>query len=723
LTDVLLPCAHGTKECRVPNWNADPPPPMSFGTDDNTALRLDAPHVDIDLDCAEARVAAPLFLPPTDRRHGRPSLGVPSHYWFLADNAKPEKFCDVVKVGGAFPVLLEIRCGRTQYTLIPPSRVPIEKTGTALEVLRWFAEGAASRYSYKEIRLAACYCAIACLLGRHCAPDGTRWEFYEALAGFLLDSLGLSAKTTTLIIETVAKIVGDTDTKPRPAEWVRRTEDRLKQGQPCIGAPKVAELIGEHGPAVVAQIRRWLGHGDALVLNPNDPLPSAREFVARHHTVQGVACLRHQAGVFFGYTDEASAYLERDEAAVRADVYAFLEGAKRRADDGVVPFQPTRSKVENMLDALRAVCNLPTSIVAPAWLKSGAGLAPMDMLAYAGGLLHIPTRTRYRSTPHFFTFNAIGFAYDHNAPTPTAWLMFLHTLWPEDPQSVEALQEIFGYCLTPDTRFQKIFMLVGPPRSGKGLTGRVLQRLVGDRNTCSPTLGAFGRDFGKQVLVGKTLAVISDARISGRTDTATVAETLLSISGEDTQTIERKFLPDWNGKLPTRFVVLTNELPRITDVSGALAKRFIVLALSESFYGREDLGLFERFLPELPGILNWALEGRDRLYGRGHFVQPESAKELMREFEDLGSPEATFLRTHTQQQAGAVVSQRDLFEAWQRWCHENGRDKPGTAQTFGRNVRATLPWIKTRQLGERGHQERCWEGLLLTMPPEPPGSM
>ena len=235
----------------------------------------------------------------------------------------------------------------------------------------------------------------------------------------------------------------------------------------------------------------------------------------------------------------------------------------------------------------------------------------------------------------------------------------------------------------------------------------------GKRNTCSPTLAAFGRDFGNPVLGGKTLAIISDARISGRTDTASVAETLLSISGEDSQTVERKFLPDWNGKLQTRFLILTNELPRITDVSGALAKRFILLALKNSFYGQEDLGLFDRLLPELPGILNWALEGRDRLYARGYFVQPESANELIQEFEDLGSPEATFLHQRTRTEAGATVSQRDLFNAWVQWCGENGRDRPGTSQTFGRNVRAALPWVTTRQLGPRGQQERCWEGLRL----------
>ena len=87
------------------------------------------------------------------------------------------------------------------------------------------------------------------------------------------------------------------------------------------------------------------------------------------------------------------------------------------------------------------------------------------------------------------------------------------------------------------------------------------------------------------------------------------AERLLSISGEDEQQIDRKFLPPWQGKLHVRFWIFANELPRITDASGALASRFVLVTLRNSFLGREDLQLTEKLLTELPGILNAALGG------------------------------------------------------------------------------------------------------------------
>lgn len=241
----------------------------------------------------------------------------------------------------------------------------------------------------------------------------------------------------------------------------------------------------------------------------------------------------------------------------------------------------------------------------------------------------------------------------------------------------------------------------------------MIRRLLGDRNVCGPTLANMGEQFGLSTLIGRSAAIIADARISGRTDTALVAERLLSISGEDTLSIPRKYLPDWTGKLATRFLLTTNELPRIEDASGALASRFVVLMLTQSFYGREDHDLLDRLVPELPGILNWALEGWDRLYARNRFVQPEASLELIQQLEDLGSPISAFLREQCEVGNGYEVAQPKLFEAWKHWCDQNGREKPGTVQTFGKNLRAALPWLRETQPRVSGSRLRFYQGVRL----------
>ncbi len=46
-------------------------------------------------------------------------------------------------------------------------------------------------------------------------------------------------------------------------------------------------------------------------------------------------------------------------------------------------------------------------------------------------------------------------------------------------------------------------------------------------------------------------------------------ERLLSISGEDTLPVNRKYRDHWTGKLPSRLHVISNELPRLGDASEA----------------------------------------------------------------------------------------------------------------------------------------------------------
>ena len=171
---------------------------------------------------------------------------------------------------------------------------------------------------------------------------------------------------------------------------------------------------------------------------------------------------------------------------------------------------------------------------------------------------------------------------------------FLASVWPDDPESIEAMQEWFGYCLLTDTRQQKIALLIGPPRSGRGTIARLMSALIGPENVAGPRLSALATNFGLEPLVGKPLATIGDARLSGRTDTGIIVEALLSISGEDTITIDRKHKAPWTGKLPTRLMLLSNELPRLPDQSGALASRFLVWRFTRSFLRNEDLGLDAR---------------------------------------------------------------------------------------------------------------------------------
>ena len=405
--------------------------------------------------------------------------------------------------------------------------------------------------------------------------------------------------------------------------------------------------------------------------------------------------------------------VEREFAAEAAGRLAAWTGK----GDPPVARKASCGLVENVLQAVAARTLLPSAVEPPAWIDRAAGPDVRDCVFARNGVLHVPSWAAGRAdaltppSPASFNHSALPFDFDPHAPPPREWLRFLGSVWPDDPESVGMLQEWFGYCVTPDCRQQKVLLIVGPPRSGKGTVARVLSALVGAADVCAPTLGSLADRFGLWPLLGKSLAVVGEAQLSGRADAAVIAERLKSISGEDLQTVDRKNRPPVSVRLGVRFLLLANEVPRLSDASAAVASRLAVLLTGESHLGREDLGLEGRLLAELPGVLLWALDGWRRLSDRGRFAQPASGAEAVREVGELASPVTAFVAARCRLGDGLRVEIGELYRSWRAWCDEAGHDRPGPANLFVRNLRSAFPSVRTGRVRRSGERPRVLEGI------------
>jgi putative DNA primase/helicase len=371
----------------------------------------------------------------------------------------------------------------------------------------------------------------------------------------------------------------------------------------------------------------------------------------------------------------------------------------------------------------------------PSWLIEDPPFPAHEILPCKNFLVHLPSWVAGGGSaavrephPNLFARHALDYDFDPEAPEPVEWLHFLgsktipdhpgvHQLWPDDRESVAALQEWLGYLLVPDVSQHKILLLVGPTRCGKGTIARVVQALVGIANVANPTLSGLGTQFGLQPLVGKMVAIIADARMSGRSDMAQITENLLSISGEDTRTVDRKHKTSITTKLTTRFLMLSNQIPRLVDESGALANRFIILKMTRDFLGREDHDLTNRLLAELPGILLWAIAGWRRLKERGYFLQPKSGQDDVELMHDSSSPVGAFLRESCVLGPEHTIAIADLYDAWKTWCLSKGREKyTGDEHTFGRNLNAACPTVTVTRPRSEGSRKRHYQGIALLPP-------
>lgn len=493
------------------------------------------------------------------------------------------------------------------------------------------------------------------------------------------------------------------------------SEDVRSEAGRVVEALPSDQLVTEsvaHGGRVVA-IQPGLNERQArelvpLILPPpNEPMKVARVLAHdRYQLPDETPTLRHWRGGWWQW--QGSHWGELELRATRAAAYEFTESALCEAKEDLEAWSPNRHKIADLLEALAAIVHLPEAVSQPCWIDSGHD---GTVVAVANGLLDVASRTLYGHTPCFFNVTSVPFDFDPDADPPATWLEFLSDLWQDDDDSITALQEFFGYVISGRLDLHKILLLVGPTRAGKGVIARTLTALVGEDNVAGPTLSSLAGDFGLAPLLGKPLAIVSDARLAGR-GSQVVVERLLAISGEDTITVNRKYRDQWTGKLPSRFMVISNELPQLGDASAAIAGRFVTLLLSRSWYGREDTALEGRIHAELPGILNWALDGLARLESSGQFTRPASTDEAYIALQDLASPVGAFVRDRCQIDIGYEVAVEELWEAWKGWAQDNGH-ATGSKQRFGRDLRAVHAPIRIAQPRDGEERIRVYRGITL----------
>lgn len=732
----VVPVLSASKTCALRTWPTlrlrAEDLPRYFSADSNIGIILGEPSghlVDIDLDCDEATQLADYFLPHTAAITGR--TGAPGrHRWYRCLGAATKRFQDPVTKES----LVELRSTGC-YTVVGPSvhpsggtyelltgepadvgadelarsvellykailrergvspsrqRVPIRRTAEeARTVLAGHMQGEAERRAVAYLHAMpaavsgqgghnATYAAAAAVVhGFAVAPDRA------------LDILLAEYNPRCLPPWSEHELrhkVEDAASKPHRQPHGYLLERRTVQE--CSDAMNEIK-IGQRDPAT-----------QRLILSPERTLPTANAYLHEHHNHPDGRTLHCCGGMLM--TWRGNRYVEVEDAALTHLLQPWLNDAlrpkvKRSGDVTLTDFNANPATVRDALETIRTATYIEIDGSMPCWLVQHTDQPPADeVLSFSTGNLHIPTGRLFSPTPTLFTSTSLDFEYSPNPAPPTRWIHFLDECFDGDDESIVLLQDWMGYCLTPDTSLQKMMLIVGPRRSGKGTIGRLLRSLVGESNVAGPTTSSLSGQFGLQPLLNKSLAIVSDARFSGER-IAVAIERLLCISGEDALTVDRKYSKPVTQTLPTRFMFMTNELPRLADSSGALAGRFLVLQTCQSFYGREDPDLIHLLLEERPGILAWSLEGWKRVHARKRFIEPASARDAMQDLEELGSPIKAFVRERCVVEPSARVAVDVLFASWRDWQGESAGPTAVTKQRFGRDLASVCSRISRRR--------------------------
>lgn len=475
----------------------------------------------------------------------------------------------------------------------------------------------------------------------------------------------------------------------------------LKAGVAGLSAPKVnVPALTEGGKVVVAGAKAQL----QLNIGSDDEMAAC---VIRDHLPEAV----YDEGAIWNFDGATGTWSKVDDHVTSKWIEVY---------DGVVyDFTDKGRPIWVKLGAGR-VTSIQRRIEAKRAQPGFFASAPTG-LAFRNGFLRLDQsrRTFEALSPEHKARHLLPCDYSDDAARknpPRAWARYLKSIWGSDVQAIELVHQILGYLLSGRHDLQKIFVLLGPPRAGKGTLLNVIQAIF--RDQAGPfKVAALDQTFSMQSMLGKTVVYDPDVRRANSMfkSEGQMVERLLSISAHDTQTIPRKNLQDVLVALPARLLLAANPPFGLTDVGGALASRFVILTFPRSFLGSEDTGLGADLISEIPAIVALALDGLDRLNQVGRFVEPASSAEERESVERAQNPMLAFLADECETGKDFSVGCAELWLAAVKWRDENGHKRMSSA-AFGEFLRQRgVHQVRPKHAGER--LPRIYVGVRLAGTP------
>lgn len=290
-------------------------------------------------------------------------------------------------------------------------------------------------------------------------------------------------------------------------------------------------------------------------------------------------------------------------------------------------------------------------------------------------------------------------------------------------EDVQALLEIFGYCLFKEFPFDIFAIFVGAGANGKSVVLELLEKFLGADNVSNKTLHALSSNqFASSSLFGKLANLTGE--ISNREITYT--ENIKDLTGGGYIDAEKKRQDSFKFRNFAKMIFSSNNPPPINDDSYGFWRRLREFTFPNTF-ARNDPKTIprDRLLElmtteeELSGLLNLAVEGYQRLRKNGMLTGAEEPEMVRIRYLKKSNPAKYFAETFLEQNTQAPpIIKSSLYEVYQRWCGSI-KQTGISAQVFYTKIRTTANYISEQQKyhprdeNGRRRKERCFVNVDL----------
>ncbi len=329
----------------------------------------------------------------------------------------------------------------------------------------------------------------------------------------------------------------------------------------------------------------------------------------------------------------------------------------------------------------------------PDLCNSGEGWDSESMLlAVMNGVIDLHTGKLRDGLPSDLISVHSNIVFDLTAKCPR-WEQFMKEVFLGDQELIRYVQRAIGYSLTGQTVEHLMLICYGSGANGKSVMLRILAEMMGGYAKVMPysTLdtnnrSAISNDIAS--LVGRRLAWLSETEQSATLNEAKVKQ-LVHADEVTARFMYREF---FTFTPVAKFWLTVNDLPTVRDSSHGFWRSVHVIPFLAQFTDNADPQLTDKLRLELPGILNWAIEGcRD--YLKDGLCPPERVLHATQDYRADNDALADFISCCCDVGDGKVEYASALYGRYTRWAEINGlkeRDVLSQKQ-FGSRMGAKFP--------------------------------
>ena len=300
-------------------------------------------------------------------------------------------------------------------------------------------------------------------------------------------------------------------------------------------------------------------------------------------------------------------------------------------------------------------------------------------------------------------------AYNPKAKAPL-WQVFLGRITDGDTKLQSYLRRAVGYSLTGDNKNQVFFLAYGLGNNGKSTFLNTIRKVMGEYShkldvddiMLKDKRAGGGAKEGLADLQGKRFVLASEIQDGKHLDVGLIKD----MTGGETIRARRLYEHEVEYQPTHKLWLMGNKKPVITETTVAIWRRVKLIPFTVAIPDKEiDLDYPLKLEAELPGILNWAIEGclEWQQYG---LREPDTVTTATATYRHDSDILGDFIDDCCQLEATATVTKSEFKEAYEAWCKDNSSE-PITQRTFKDR-------LIEKGIGEgRSGKARLWRGIRL----------